>query len=536
MLPEGASLTAADDSAAQARPETGTLARLVRTSQKVSATRGRLAKRELLASLFAALSKAEFSLAVYYLTGALPQGRIGLGYAMLKNILPVTPAADARLSLTQVHERMQRFASLKGSGSTAHRQDVLRELLQAANAEEQNFLIRLFCGELRQGALQGIVLEAVAEATQVPDGLLRRAVMLRGELAEVAQLARDGGAAALAAITPATFRPLQPMLADSAASAHAAVQRHGTSLLEFKLDGARVQVHKRGGQVRVYSRRLNEVTTAVPEIVALGKRLAADEAILDGETLALRGDGKPHPFQTTMRRFGRRLDVEALRARLPLSVFFFDCLYLNGKDLTDLPTLERLSHLRQVARAEHLLPQLVTDDGNRAREFLAEALAAGHEGIMAKATTASYAAGNRGSDWLKVKPVHTLDLVVLAAEWGHGRRRGWLSNLHLGARDVASGEFVMLGKTFKGLTDEMLRWQTEVLQQLAVREQGNTVFVKPALVVEIACNDIQTSSQYPAGMALRFARVKQYRSDKKPDQADTLDTVRSLHAQTHTLP
>jgi DNA ligase-1 len=520
-----------ENSTAGRAPDFGTLGRLVQTSQRVSATRGRLAKRELLASLFAELSEEEFSLAVYYLTGVLPQGRIGLGYATLKNVLPVPPAAGARLNLGEVDRYMQRLAALKGSGSAARRQDQLRELLQAASAEEQNFLIRLFCGELRQGALQGIVLEAVAEATRVPDALLRRALMLRGELAAVAQLARDGGAAALAAITPATFRPLQPMLADSAASADAAVQRHGTSLLEFKLDGARVQVHKRGGQIKVYSRQLNEVTAAVPEIVTLCEQLSVEEAILDGETLALRSDRKPHPFQTTMRRFGRRLDVETLRSSLPLSVFFFDCLYLDGEDLTGLPTLERVSRLQRFVQSPQLLPQLTTSDGSEARAFLARALAAGHEGIMAKSTTAPYAAGNRGSDWLKVKPVHTLDLVVLAAEWGHGRRRGWLSNLHLGARDAASGEFVMLGKTFKGLTDEMLRWQTEVLQQLAVREEGNTVFVKPALVVEIACNDIQTSPQYPAGMALRFARVKQYRSDKKPREADTLDTVRTLHAQ-----
>ncbi|MDH3712386.1 MAG: ATP-dependent DNA ligase [Gammaproteobacteria bacterium] len=512
-------------------PDSGTLGQLVQTSQQVSANRGRLAKRELLASLFLALSDAEFPLAVYYLTGALAQGRIGLGYATLKSVLPVPPAAEGRLNLAQVDRQMRRFAAIKGAGSTVLRQDLLRELLQAATVEEQNFLTRLFCGELRQGALQGTVLEAVAEATQVPDALLRRALMLHGELAEVAQLARDGGTAALAAIAPTTFRPLQPMLADTAVSAHAAVQRHGTTLLEFKLDGARVQMHKRGAQIRVYSRRLNDVTSAVPEIVSLGERLGVEEAILDGETLALRGDGKPQPFQTTMRRFGRRLNVETMRSSLPLSVFFFDCMYLDGEDLTGLPTLERISRLRGFVQPTHLLPQLVTGDGIEARAFLARALAAGHEGILAKSTTAPYAAGSRGSDWLKVKPVHTLDLVVLAAEWGHGRRRGWLSNLHLGARDSASGEFVMLGKTFKGLTDEMLRWQTEVLQQLTVREEGNTVFVKPALVVEIACNDIQTSPQYPAGMTLRFARVKQYRSDKKPHEADTLETVRALHAQ-----
>ncbi|MDH3452171.1 MAG: ATP-dependent DNA ligase [Gammaproteobacteria bacterium] len=513
-------------------PGRGTLARLVQTSQQVSATRGRLAKRQLLAALFTELDDAEFLLSVHYLTGSLPQGRIGLGFATLEKTLPVPAAAESQLDLTRIDREMQRFAAIKGAGSAARRQDLLRELLKAASAPEQNFLIRLFCGELRQGALEGIVLEAVAESTQVPDALLRRAMMLRGELGEVAKIARAGGAQVLAEITPSTFRPLQPMLADSAASPAAAVQRHGTSLLEYKLDGARVQLHKRGARIKIYTRRLNDVTAAVPEIVALGETLAVEETILDGETLALRDDGKPHPFQTTMRRFGRRLDVAALRERLPLSVFFFDCLYLDGEDLTGLPTLDRVAHLRDVLPPAHLLPQMVTSDGAVAQAFLGEALAAGHEGIMAKSTTAPYAAGNRGSDWLKVKPVHTLDLVVLAAEWGHGRRRGWLSNLHLGARDETSGEFVMLGKTFKGLTDKMLRWQTEVLQQLAVRKEGNTVYVKPALVVEIACNDIQTSRQYPAGMALRFARVKQYRTDKKPQQADTLETVRVLHAQT----
>ncbi len=505
------------------------LAELVATSARVAGTRARLAKQTALAEFLAGLPDAELRLAVCYLSGVLPQGRVGLGYATVARALPASAAPHASLRLIDVDAFLDRFAAIAGAGAVARRRDLLRALLAAASAPEAEFLLRLFGGELRQGALQGVLVEAVAQATAVRAEVLRRALMLSGDLAEVTLLARRAGEAGLEAVAPAPFRPLQPMLAEPAADAGEAVERLGEAVFEYKLDGARVQAHKRGREVRVYSRRLNDVTAAVPEIVEVVGASSAESLILDGETLALRPGGKPHPFQSTMRRFGRRLDVERLRAELPLSVFFFDCLSCDGEDLTRAPTLERLRRLDAVLPPEHRMPRCVTGEAPRAEQFLAASLQAGHEGVMAKSTRAPYAAGSRGSDWLKIKPVHTLDLVVLAAEWGHGRRRGWLSNLHLGARDTAAGGFVMLGKTFKGLTDELLRWQTGALQKIAVREEDGTVFVEPQLVVEIACNDIQASPRYPAGLALRFARVRRYRPDKRPADADTVDTVRALH-------
>lgn len=518
-----------NDTTASASPPAGTFGRLVQTSERVGNTRARLTRRELLSALLAELSDAEFYIAVLYLRGVLRQRRTGVGYATLKRVLPVAAAGEMRLSLMQIDDNLQRLAAIRGSGAAGRREAALRELLQAASAEEQRFLLRLLCGEVRRNKLDGVVLEAVAEATQVPDTLLRRALTLRGDLAEVARIARSGGAEALTALTPSPFQPLQPMLADSAGSCAAVVQRHGDSMLEYKLDGKRVQVHKRGWQVKVYDRRLADVTPAVPEITTLCQSLAVNEVILDGEVLALRDDGRPHPVQTTLRRF-RGTSNAALRARVPLSVLFFDCLYVEGENLTALPTLKRVAEMARVIAAQHLVPRLLTEDADRAQAFLDDALEAGHEGIVGKLATAPYLPGHRGHEWLKVKPVHTLDLVVLAAEWGHGRRSGWLSNLHLGARDGAGG-FALLGKAFQGLSDKVLHWQTEALQQLAVRTEGNTVHVKPALVVEVAYNAIRTNPRYPAGMALRQARVNRYRVDKGPQDADTLEAVRALHAQ-----
>jgi DNA ligase-1 len=370
--------------------------------------------------------------------------------------------------------------------------------------------------------------EAIAKAAEVPASTVRRALMFSGDLAEVAVAALSRGREGLARFSIQLFRPVQPMLAATAEDVAEAIERFQTTELEYKLDGARVQVHRAGDEVRVYTRGLNDVTAAVPELVEGALALPVREIILDGETLAFRGDGKPHPFQVTMRRFGRKLDVERLRQELPLDALYFDLLYLDGASLTDRPASERVEALARVLPAQLTIPRAVTGDPEEARAFLRRALAAGHEGIMAKDLDAPYEAGRRGQSWLKLKPAHTLDLVVLAAEWGSGRRRGWLSNLHLGARDPVGGGFVMLGKTFKGLTDELLEWQTRRLLELETARDDYTVFVKPELVVEIAFNDVQHSPHYPAGMALRFARVKRYRTDKRPEDADTIATVRQI--------
>jgi DNA ligase-1 len=345
----------------------------------------------------------------------------------------------------------------------------------------------------------------------------------------VASAALRGGEAALDRFRMRLFHPLQPMLAQTADGVEQALGRLGRAAFDAKLDGARVQVHKEGDEVRVYSRQLHEVTVAVPEVVAAVRRLPARAAILDGEVLALRPDGTPHPFQVTMRRFGRRLDVEALRRDLPLSPFFFDALRLDDEELLDRPAGDRFAALGAALPGDELVPRVVTADPREAAAFLAAILARGHEGVMVKDLASTYEAGSRGSQWLKVKPAHTLDLVILAAEWGSGRRRGWLSNLHLGARDPRTGGFVMLGKTFKGMTDRMLAWQTERLQGLAVGREGHVVHVRPELVVEVAFSDVQASPQYPGGLALRFARVKRYREDKGAAEADTIDTVRAIH-------
>jgi DNA ligase-1 len=372
-----------------------------------------------------------------------------------------------------------------------------------------------------------VLVEAIARAGGIGADVVRRAAMMAGSLADVAAPAIGGDHQALAALTLRVMRPVQPMLAESAASLDAALGDLDDASLEYKLDGARVQAHKTGGEVRLYSRTLNDVTDSAPEVVDIVRALPADELVLDGEVLALRLDGRPHPFQTTMRRFGRRRDVAALEAALPLTPFFFDCLLVDGTPLLDEPQSRRAAALGDLA-GRFAVPRVERPDRPTADAFLADALARGHEGIIAKSLSAAYAAGRRGAAWLKVKQARTLDLVVLAAEWGHGRRRGWLSNLHLGARDPATNTFVMLGKTFKGLTDEMLAWQTERLRLLEIGHDSYTVYVRPELVVEIAFNEIQASSIYPGGLTLRFARVKRYRLDKSAADADTIDTVRTM--------
>jgi DNA ligase-1 len=503
------------------------LADLVTTSRLVAETRARSRKTAALADLLRRLGAEEIDIAVAFLSGDLRQGRIGLGGAAVRNARPESAAAEGTLRLIEVDAAFERIGATTGSGSTAERSRQLSSLLSRATRDEQDFLVRLIYGELRQGALALLMAEALAQAGEVPADEVRRALMLAGELPEVARAVLTEGRPGLARFHLQLFRPLQPMLASPAADLSEALDRLGSAALELKLDGARVQVHKVDDEVRVYSRRGNEVTAAVPELVETVQTLPARRLLLDGETIALRPDGSPFPFQVTMRRFGRKLDVDRLRGELPLTSLFFDILHLDGQDLIDRPAGERFAAMAE-ATPGLTVPRLVTADAEEADAFFAAALARGHEGIMAKATDAPYEAGRRGFSWLKIKPAHTLDLVVLAAEWGHGRRQGWLSNLHLGARDPENGGFVMLGKTFKGLTDERLAWQTRKLQELAIGTDSWTVYVRPELVVEIAFSDIQESPQYPGGMALRFARVKRYREDKTAAEADTIEAVRKI--------
>ncbi len=503
------------------------LANVVETSRRVTDTAKRLEKIDLLATLLRQLNPDEIETVVTFLSGGARQGRIGVGFAALRDAA-APPAESPTLQILDVDCALESLAKARGPGSERQKRESLYSLLGRSTQAEQQFLTSLLLGELRQGALEGVMLEALAKASGVAPQRIRRAVMMAGEIAGVAGAALESGAAGLDRYEVQLFRPVQPMLAQTAEDVAAAIGELGEAALEFKFDGARVQVHRSGDQVVVYSRSLNEVTGAVPEIVEAARALPAREFILDGETLSLTPEGQPRPFQITMRRFGRKLDVERMRAELPLSPFWFDLLYLNGQPLVDEPQARRFAALRELSPAAMLVPNVLTGDPERAAEFLRDALERGHEGIMAKAVDAVYAAGARGQNWLKVKMARTLDLVVLAAEWGHGRRQGRLSNLHLGAPDAEKGGFAMLGKTFKGLTDEMLAWQTEQLLKLEIGRDYYTVYVQPKLVVEVAFNEIQISPRYPSGLALRFARVKRYRSDKSAATADTFQTVQRL--------
>jgi DNA ligase-1 len=508
------------------------LADLVATSARVGATRARSEKTAHLAALLRRLDPREVEVAVAFLSGRLRQGRIGLGWAALRAARAgARPAERAILQLLEVDGAFDRVLSVAGRGSAGERARLLGELFSRATAEEQEFLVRLVLGELRQGALAGLMEEGLARAAEVPAAEVRRALLLAGDLQAVARAVLTEGRTGLARFHLELLRPLQPMLAQPAADLDEALGRLGEAALEWKLDGARVQVHRLDDEVRVFSRRLHDVTAAVPELVEAVRALPARRLILDGETIALRPDGSPQPFQVTMRRFGRKLEVERLRQELPLSSLFFDCLHWDGEDLLDRPAEERFAALAASAPRELVVPRLRTADPGAAQAFLDGAIGRGHEGIMVKDPAAAYDAGRRGFAWLKVKPAQTLDLVVLAAEWGHGRRQGRLSNLHLGARDPENGGFVMLGKTFKGMTDEMLAWQTEKLLSLELARDEWTVHVPPELVVEIAFSDLQESPHYPGGLALRFARVKRYRTDKTAAESDTIATVRALFAR-----
>jgi DNA ligase-1 len=505
------------------------LARLVELVTRVQSTSKKTEKISLIADFLNQTDGRETELAALYLSGMLRQGKIGLGWRTIQEAMPQADSPGGTVTLLEIDNTFEDIAADQGPGSNERRIRILRSLLEQGNPEERRFLGRLIMGELRQGALEGLVLEAIAKAAQLPGSEVRQAWMFSGSIGEIARAAMEEGASGLSRFGLRLFSPIAPMLANSADDAGEALERLGEAAFEYKLDGARIQIHKCQDEIKIFTRQLQEVTERLPEVVEWARALPIREAIFEGEAIALRPDGRPRPFQTTMRRFGRIKNIEAMRKEIPLTSFIFDCLHLESiASLVSAPYRERYEILKKRLPASALLPRIVTGKTDEAERFLKESLAFGHEGLMAKSLKASYNAGQRGFYWLKLKAAKTLDLVILAAEWGSGRRQGWLSNLHLGARDPESGQFIMLGKTFKGLTDEMLKWQTEKLLSLEVRRDEWTVYVRPELVVEIAFNDVQQSPRYPAGMALRFARVKRYRPDKPASEADTIQTVTEI--------
>jgi DNA ligase-1 len=501
------------------------LADLVAASTDLSATRSRGRKIAILAACLQQMAPEEIAIGASYLSGHPRQERLDVGWRTLRS-LDAPPASEPQLTLLAVHDALDRLAEARGAGSRAAKAQVLTELLSAATDDEQRFLQRLMLGDLRQGALEGIVAQAIAQAWDLPEPTVRRAWMFCGDLPTVATTAADRGLPGLEEFTLTLFRPLQPMLAQTAESATEAVTQLGRAVVDFKLDGARIQVHRDGDEVRVFTRNLRDVTSRSHEVVAVTRALNAQQAVLDGEVIALRPDGRPHHFQDTMARFGSDID-ESTSSVVALVPFFFDCLHIDGEDLLDEPLERRLAALNAAVPEANRVRGAVVDDPEAGEAMLREALAAGHEGVVIKDPSSPYEAGRRGAAWRKVKPTHTLDLVVLAVEWGSGRRKGLLSNLHLGARDPDGG-FVMLGKTFKGMTDAMLEWQTTRLLALETRREEHVVHVRPELVVEIAFDGVQASTRYPGGVALRFARVKRYREDKTADEADTIDAVRAI--------
>jgi DNA ligase-1 len=502
-------------------------AELVDASERVAANRARSVKIATLADVLRLCDPAEVPIAVAVLSGEARQGRIGVGWRTLMGV-DAAPAAEPSLSITDVDDALTQLQAAVGAGSQQARRALLHALFSAATEAEKEFLVRLLGGEVRQGALAGLMIDAVAKASGVPVATVRRACMLAGELPEVAGRAMTGGEEALAAIGLDVLRPVLPMLASTATGVDDAMAAIGRASVEWKLDGVRVQAHRRGDDVRLFTRNQNDVTDRLPALVQLMRELPSDAVILDGEVLGIGGEedleqARPDEFQSTMSRFGRHEG-----GGHGLIVRFFDCIHLDGADLLDEPLSRRQDALERVA-ALWRIPAVVTDDTAVAASVLEQALALGHEGVMVKAIDSRYEAGRRGQAWRKVKPVHTFDLVVLGAEWGHGRRQGWLSNLHLGARHPDDG-FVMVGKTFKGLTDELLTWQTEQFLARETGREGIVVWVTPDMVVEVAIDGVQRSPRYPGGVALRFARVRRYRPDKDAADADTIDTVRALLA------
>ena len=479
---------------------------LVTTSIQVAATSGRLAKITLLAELLKQASPDEIELAIAYLSGTIRQSKVGVGWATLQKA-KTHVGTSARLHLRDIDGTFEKIATTSGKGSASEKQRLLTDLFSNATAAEQDFLFRLLTGELRQGALEGIMVEALAKARELPASDVRRAMMLAGNLGAVAK-------GDLKSFAIELFRPIKPMLAKTANDVDEALAELGPASFEYKLDGIRIQVHKNADKVRVYSRTLNDITAEIPTVVDISMNMDMSAVILDGEAVVLTPDKRPVRFQDTMKGLGGAVP------------FFFDILYLDGTSLLDQPYSARSKLLPE----KHRPPRIITGDAQAAQDFFDAAIAAGQEGLVAKGLESKYEAGRRGGTWFKIKKANTLDLVVLAAEWGHGRRHGKLSNLHLGARDPDGG-FIMLGKTFKGMTDELLAWQTKRLQEIETHREGITVYVRPELVVEIAFNGLQDSPHYPGGLALRFARVIRYRDDKKPEDADTIETVRHLHRE-----
>jgi DNA ligase-1 len=502
------------------------LADVVSASKAVADTASRSHKGAILSELLRRLDAGEVPVAVGFLSGAPRQGRVGIGYATIA-ALDVAPAAEPTLTIGELDAAVEHVLATTGSGSAAGRRELLAGLLSRATEEEAEFVRRLFTGGLRQGALAGVMTDAVAKAAGVPGELVRRALMLSGDLAQTAEIALSSGEDGLRAVGFQLFRPVLPMLASTAETAAGAIADFERASVEWKLDGIRVQIHRRGNEVRIYTRNLNEITDSLPGIADAVRRLPVTQAVFDGEALWMGEDG-PAAFQDTVSRIDRDAPLEGV------TTFLFDVLHLDGEDLLDTALELRAARLEAVA-PRLKIPGTLTSDPAVGERVLQEALHGGHEGVVVKDAASLYAAGRRGKAWRKVKPVRTYDLVVLGAEWGHGRRQGWLSNLHLGARDEASGGFVMVGKCFKGLTDELLAWQTESLLARETARRGIAVLVRPELVVEIALDGVQASTRYAGGVALRFARVKRYRPDKSAGEADTIDDLRSLLPTGHDM-
>ncbi|QNS02531.1 ATP-dependent DNA ligase [Streptomyces xanthii] len=504
------------------------LARLAQVSQEVAAASARSRKIELLAELFRDTHPDDVAIVIPYLAGRLPQGRLGIGWRVLSR--RVEPAAEPRLTVQDVDAALTVIGDVSGAGSQAERTRLVGELLGAATEPEQRFLFGLVTGEVRQGALDAVAIDGLAKATDAAPAEVRRAVMLAGGVQPVAQALLARGPAALEDFRLTVGRPVLPMLAHTAGSVGEGLDKLGACAVEEKLDGIRVQVHRSGDEVGIFTRTLDDITDRLPEVTAAARALYGTSFVLDGEVIAFDTAGRPRPFQEIAGRVGSRVDVARAAAAVPVSPVFFDVLSVDGEDLLDLPFARRHERLAGLVPEPMRVRRLVVEDESDAEQrsaadaFFAATLERGHEGVVLKGLEAPYSAGRRGASWLKVKPVHTLDLVVLAAEWGHGRRTGRLSNLHLGARR-ADGSYAMLGKTFKGLTDALLNWQTERLRALALSDDGHVVTVRPELVVEIAYDGLQRSTRYPEGVTLRFARVVRYREDKAPEQADTVETV-----------
>jgi len=497
------------------------LADVVTASRDLTDTSSRSEKVAILAALLGRLDASEVAVAVGFLAGVPRQGRVGIGYSTIYGI-EHAPARQASLSIDDLDRSITEVQRMTGSGSAATRKQILGELLGQATDQEADFVKRLFTGELRQGALAGLMVDAVAKAARVPGELARRALMLSGDLTHTAEIAMTEGEDGLRAVAFETFRPIVPMLASTAASVREAVGSFDRSSVEWKLDGIRIQIHRRDEEIRVYTRNLNDITDTLPVIVAAVRLLPVTQAVFDGEALWMSEQG-PAAFQDTVSQIDSAAPPEGI------VTFLFDVLHIDGDDLLDTPLDERSARLEGIA-PQLKIPGVITSDAETAQRVLDEALKAGHEGIVVKDAASLYSAGRRGKAWRKVKPVRTYDLVVLGAEWGHGRRQGRLSNLHLGAREPSTGEFVMVGKCFKGLTDELLEWQTKELLARETGRQGIAVLVRPELLVEIALDGVQSSSRYPGGVALRFARVKRYRPDKRATEADTIDDLRALLA------